>query len=92
MVVEIRKAQKSGEDRLASPSFQNEFQAFDTHIVQNLKLETHLGNLVKTQPLPPYSTHSTSTYMHWNSENGSTEGARVGAGRCAGSKMQKTES
>jgi hypothetical protein len=34
------------------PKFLNEFPAFDNRIAQNSKLETHLGNLVKTQPKP----------------------------------------
>jgi hypothetical protein len=41
---------KIGWDRLAIPSFQNEFPAFDTRISWNSKLETQLGNLVKTKP------------------------------------------
>jgi phosphorylcholine metabolism protein LicD len=44
------KTQKLGLDRLAIQNFLNEFPVFDTPITRNSKQETHLGNLVKTEP------------------------------------------
>jgi len=44
------ETQKLGLDRLAIRNFLNELPVFDTRIARNSKLETHLGNLVKTEP------------------------------------------
>jgi type II secretory pathway component PulL len=44
------ETQKLGLSRQASQSFQNKFPAFDTGIAWNSKMETHSGNLVKTEP------------------------------------------